>query len=128
MATKKFRPYFSPEELKLIISSLKEKPTPERIALSRYLEHYSLKIDSGLFQPAITLKPSLEEQLELSPEHKPNPARASSLRLQAFLKWEKNPSACTPKELLLVNEYRYENNLMSPEEETAWEIHIGIGA
>lgn len=126
MATKKFRPYFSTDELRTLIAALKEKPTPERTALIRYLEHYSLKIDSGLFQPAITLKPSLEDQLELGNTVTESLARKSSKRLQAFLKWQKDHSSCTPAELTLVQEYRYENDLMSAEEESSYEEALGL--
>ena len=121
MSVKKFRPYFSPEELKEVISALKESPTPARIELIKYLEHYSLKISHGIMSPAISLAPSMADQLELSDTStQTNPARLSSLRLQAFLKWEKSPSSCSPKELLMANEYRFENDLMSPEESEAY--------
>ena len=126
MATKKFRPYFSPDELKILISALNEKPTPERLSLSKYLQHYCLKIDGGFFTPAITLKPSLEEQLEFTQEpSEDSPNRLSSLRLQSFLKWSKNPASCTPIELHRANEYRFGNDLMSQEEEAQYVEQFG---
>lgn len=127
--TKKYRPYFSSEELSEIISALKESPTISRIALIRYLETFAIKINSGLYQSNLTLAPTLEQKLGFkeTPSDELNPARQSSVRLAAYLKWAKDPSSCTPIELIRSNEYRYENGIMSESEEHEFETKLMNG-
>lgn len=121
MSTKKYRPYFTAAELKEIIAALKESPTQERIAISRYLEEFSLKISREIISPQLTLetKLTLEQKLEFSPP--PPVTDFREVRKEAYEKWSTNPSSCTPTELNNALTYRYENSLMSPEEMERYE-------
>ena len=121
----KFRPYLTPTELELIISSL--ATTNPSTPLIRYLKGYQLKIDNGLLSPQITTAPTLEEKLGLDV---PSTGRLSSqavtkdlatLKLHAYNKWLDNPAKCTIQELDRSMLYRYENDLLTPEEETSYE-------
>lgn len=120
---KKYRPYFSTEELSLVISVLKQHSTPQSLALSRYLETFNIKISSGLIQSQLTLAPTMEDKLGFTDTQNADIANANrlpSLRLAAFLKWQRDPSSVTILELSRVMEYRYENDLMSPAEEESY--------
>jgi hypothetical protein len=65
MAIKKYRPYLTLSELRLLQSSLEETPQKHKghKILSRYLQKYISDIESGYRSSNHTLKPSLEEQL-----------------------------------------------------------------
>jgi len=111
----KYRPYFTAPELSEIIASLKEKPTPNRLAISRYLESFNLKITHGVISPSHTLEPSIEQKLgfastvrELSDE-------------ELYQNWKASPTLLNPSEIARVLDYRYRSNLMTPEEEKAYE-------
>lgn len=120
----KFRPYFSAAELTLIIRTLKEAPAPA-LGLIRYLEGFAIKIERGVISPALHLEESMESKLGLSTSVPPE----QSIENQATL-WESYPesrSKFSPVQLESIQAWRYENNRMSPEEETEYEKSIGIG-
>ena len=115
----KFRPYLTPTELELIISSL--ATTNPSSPLIKYLKTYQLKIDNGLLSPQINTAPTLIEKLELdtiSPRQNNIPSKSlARLKLEAYNKWLDNPAKCTILELDRAMLYRFENDLMTPEEE-----------
>lgn len=118
---KKYRPYFTLEELELISTELKRGGMYSLNGIIRYLDTYILGIKSGLRKENHTLKPSFEESLGIGaePSSTPDPKLLHSV-------WRINPGAITPAELELVQVYRYENNLMSPAEEHLYEQSLGI--
>lgn len=115
----KYRPYFTAPELSEIIASLKENPTPKRLAISRYLESYSLKITHGVISPAHTLDPTIEQKLGFAAE--PKHAHGEFTEEELYKLWRENPAILTPPGLARVLDYRYRSDLMTPEEEKAYE-------
>lgn len=110
----KFRPYFSPSELQEIIRCMKTAPTTS-IPLLRYLESFSLKITHGTIQPQYTAMPSIDDRLGLPSNHVIEPSPQ-----ELYIAWTLDPTKITPTQMSLVNQYRYENSLMDPSEESAY--------
>lgn len=121
--TKKYRPYFSPEELTEIIQSLKSNSG--NLSLIKYLETFALKIDHGILEPNLTLQPTISDKLELNTVSPKDYLKAK--RLDAYNKWTNTPAKCTPHEIALSRMYRYENDLMCSEEEAEYEKHFETG-
>lgn len=73
------------------------------------------KAELGITAPAFVAseKQSLEEKLGLI-----DPA---SRREIAYKKWSNNPSLCTSQEIADAQLYRYENDMMTPDEENEYE-------
>ena len=113
----KYRPYFTAPELSEIIASLKENPTPNRLAISRYLESFNLKITHGVISPSHTLEPTIEQKLGFA---SPTPAGMTDYEL--FVQWKNNPNSLNARELSIILDYRYRSNLMTSEEEKAYEL------
>jgi hypothetical protein len=114
----KFRPYLTPPELETIINSL--KTTCSNPHLIHYLEGFKGKIDLGITSPNLTLTPKvgMMERLGLNePDLDSLTLTPIDKRLQAYNKWAKDPAKCSPKEIEFCHIYRFENDLMSPEEE-----------
>lgn len=111
----KYRPYFTASELSEVIRCV--KLSSQNISLLRYLESYALKISHGVIAESITLQPTLADSLELD---SPSPASLESKRSKAYAKWLSSPQTCTPLEIELTHLYRFENDLMSQEEETIY--------
>lgn len=114
----KFRPYFSPAELQEIIRCLKTAPTTSP-SLLRYLESFNLKITHETIQPQYTSKPSLEDRLGVSSSQS-SPSSQQPTKEELYEAWKISPTSLLPKQIAIVQQYRYENSLMSPDEETAY--------
>lgn len=112
----KYRPYFTAPELLEIIASLKENPTPNRLAISRYLESFNLKINHGVISAAHTLEPSIEQKLGFAA-----PTLGEMTDEKLFNIWKNNPTLLNALEIARVLDYRYRSDLMTPEEEKAYE-------
>jgi len=121
---KKYRPYFTLPELKEIIAALKSQPTPNRMTLIKYLEKYCLEITHSVREESYTANPrkTLSQRLELddTPSAPINPIIQITGEA-AYQKQLINPIHCTPKEIEAAMEYRYLNDLMSPDEEKQYE-------
>ena len=112
----KYRPYFTASELSEVIRCV--KVSSQNLPLLRYLESYALKISHGVITESITLQPTLADSLELD---SPSPdSSLESKRSKAYAKWLSSPESCTPLEIELAHLYRFENDLMSPEEESIY--------
>ena len=97
--TKKYRPYLSLPELRHLVSVLTQhEPTS---GLCRYLSRYLLDVESGYRNPNHTGLPSLEQKLGFA---------ASEPRT-------KHESEA---------QYRYDNDLMSQQEEYEYEVSQGL--
>lgn len=124
----KFRPYFTAPELELVISSL--ATTSPSSPLIKYLKGYQLKIDNGLLAPQITTSPSVFEKLGLDDPQIPQLSShavskdLATLKLFSYNKWRDSPSKCTIQELERATLYRYENDLLTPEEEASFEASM----
>ncbi len=122
-SNQKFRPYFTAAELQEIITCLKSHPTPRRLTICQYLESFALKINHGIVSPAHVNNPSLEQKLgfqNLDPST-PIPISHNLTGEAAYNKWFLDPKSATPKEIAEAMNWRYLNDLMSPEEEAEYE-------
>ena len=123
--TKKYRPYFTLPELEFLASAVRKSSLSEGelppIDLLRYLERYISDIKAGFRQENHTLKPSLEQRLELE-DAGHAPKTSPSVLYSA---WQANATLTIP-ELEIVAEYRYLNDLMTPKEEADYESKAGI--
>ena len=90
----------------------------------RYLESFSLKITHGVLSPQVTLQPSLSEKLGME-ESTSYPAKEPITIL--YERWKQNPQPITPPEMQRIQQYRWENDLMSAEEAAAYEESIMKG-
>jgi len=117
----KFRPYFTAAELQEIILCLKSHPSPRRLTICQYLESFLLKINHGIVSPAHTLNPSLEQKLGFPDPSTPIPISHNLTGEAAYNKWLLSPGSATPKEIAEAMNWRYLNDLMSPEEEAEYE-------
>jgi hypothetical protein len=117
-----FRPYLTASELLFIIDELKEPAdgifTAQRINLVKKLELYQFKISSAHLSPAYQPAKTMAEKLEL--DDSPAPRSLSEIRLDAYRKYVSDPSSCSALEISRAQEYRYENDLMTTEEETEY--------
>lgn len=96
--TKKYRPYFTLPELRHLVSVLiQTEPTS---GLCRYLQRYLLDVESGFRQANHIGSGTLEQKLGFEQEPK--------------TKFESE------------QQYRYENDLMSPQEEYEYERSQGL--
>ncbi len=126
MSTHKFRPYFTGPELDYIISCLKSSSNPN-IPLIQYLEGFKLKIDHGIVSASLLLKPTIEQKLGLDEETNHRQVIAETTARNLYDIWSMNPDArakMTPKQLQMIQEYRYTNDLMSPTEENEYELGL----
>jgi hypothetical protein len=127
---KKYRPYLSLPEMEKITAVL-TKHSPEQIDLIRYLSQYCSDIRSGYRKANHVNLLTLEQKLELE-DLTPlsTTSLESSLQSAASAKvlWHRwvNNELVTPAELEIVQKYRYENDLMTPEQETEYEKANGI--
>jgi len=96
--TKKYRPYFTLSELRHLVSVL--TATEPTSSMCRYLSKYLYDIENGYRAPNHSGIPSLETKLGFSKEDK--------------TKFESE------------QQYRYENDLMSPTEEYEYEKSQGL--
>ncbi len=118
----KFRPYFTHAQLSEIIRCCKLASSD--LALLTYLESFSLKINHGIIDPAISLKPTLESRLGLATNTGPEPYSPAEL----YNIWKANPEYIRPADLIKVQQYRWENELMTPEEARHYEDSLVSGS
>jgi hypothetical protein len=120
----KFRPYLSSQELEEIIRCLKVAPTIYP-SLLRSMELLTLKVQKGLLSPALTIQPSPAAKLESSLGFSV-PSSSPPTPEELFQTWSLSPSSVTPAELSKVQQYRWEQSMMSPEEEAAYLSSLGM--
>jgi len=120
----KYRPYFLASSIDEIIRCLKLGSSD--IELIRYLETFRAKISFDAVSKVVaTPRFTIEDKLGFGP----SPATALSITIDkehCYNLWCLSPEKLTMKELELAHTYRYENDLMTPEEEADFEKQIGI--
>lgn len=124
----KFRPYLSIPELREIVGALKQ--VSGNLILISYLESQIYKASSGLNQAQYTPTPRPTIQTKLGFGESPAASLTVSLgelKTAAYNKWLSSPVSCTIQELARARMYRYENDLMSPEEESDYESALDRG-
>ncbi len=116
----KFRPALNGLEVLEIASYLKKYNPMSELCNKFVLQEF--KITQGTANPAYITQvrePSLTDKLNgVVPVKK---LTEEQLRALAYDKWNGDKSTCTVEELSYAMEYRYENNLMSAEEQKEFE-------
>lgn len=119
-----FRPYLTKEEITLIYSLLDTKTgeyehLEEHSTLKRKIKELMFRISENLITPSHIRekKQSIEDQLGISDSRE---NRKQFLYENFHLTYKNSITQLTKEEIDLINEYRYENDLMSPEEETEY--------
>lgn len=115
----KFRPYLTVQQLRYIVQLIEADNRSETEALklrtAKELKLFLMKSDLGALTPAVVIaeKQSMTERLGL--------VDPVSDREEAYNLWSRNPMLCTEQQIKQARLYRYENDLMSPEEEAEYE-------
>lgn len=130
-SSKQYRPYFTPEELITIHTSLTATNTSASLKIAKKLDLIIFKIRSESLTPSIiSTRQSIEEKLGFDEDDTDKPTIQANLI--------RTPEECynlsitgsfnllSSAELEKVRQYRYENDLMSDEEEELFEKELGI--
>lgn len=123
MSNEKFRPYLTAKELTLILGALKSQSVPA-IKLIRYLETFAIKIERGVISSALTLEPTMEEKLGLTSGDGPQAGLDPHILYTAWLANPAGRASLSPKQIQIIREHRYLNDLMTPEEESEYELSL----
>lgn len=123
----KFRPSLSAAQLELVISALSVYAPPgdkivEYNNCMKLLRVFALKAQHGIVSPshvATGTRPDLANSLGFG---EPVAAVISSESL--FKIWQVTPNVLSPTQLAAVGLYRYQNDMMAPEEEQAYEHEL----
>lgn len=125
--TKQYRPYFTPEELILIHSSLRIVNNPESLALAAKLDLTIFKINNEMMasrevKPVVTIADRLGFGYSDCEGDHLNSTNSTNQKLAAYNKFQSQGiKALSTRELYLYNLYRYENDMMTPQEEFDFE-------
>ena len=124
----KFRPYFTAAELLTVINTLKSSTNPPT-QIIRYLETFAIKIERGVLTPSISLNPpeSIESRLGLAPSVPFSIQLKEDEIENKVTLWESYPESrhkFTVPEIEKIMAWRYENDRMTPDEESAYESSI----
>ena len=121
----KFRPSLTAVQIEHIIHILSTagENSPLNQSTLRALRMFSLKAQHGIVSPShLALgRESLESSLGFSTTH--TPAKTTTVEL-LYQVWQSHPTTLTPTQLQQVQSHRYQNNLMSPEEEQEYDMKI----
>ena len=119
----KFRPSLTAGQIEHIIHILSTagENSPLNQSTLRALRMFSLKAQHGIVSPShLALgRESLESSLGFTTSTEP----VTTVEL-LYRVWQSHPTTLTPTQLQQVQSYRYQNNLMSPEEEQEYDMKI----
>ena len=119
----KFRPSLTAGQIEHIIHILSTagENSPLNQSCLKSLRMFSLKAQHGIVSPShLALgRESLESSLGFSTSH----TQVTTVEL-LYRVWQSHPTTLTPTQLQQVQSYRYQNNLMSPEEEQDYDMKI----
>lgn len=120
----KFRPSLTAGQIEHIIHILSTAGENSSLNQSclKSLRMFSLKAQHGIVSPShLALgRESLESSLGFT---QAAPAKTTTVEL-LYQVWQTHPTTLTPAQLQQVQSYRYQNNLMSPEEEQEYDMKI----
>jgi hypothetical protein len=122
MSEPKYRPSLAANEIHYIISLVQndtEHPELAQSVLAK-LKLFVAKMNLGIVSPAFcsTARQSIEQRLGIDVSVTVSPLLNREL---AFNKWQKTPELCSAAEIKLAQTYRYENDLMTQDEESEYE-------
>ena len=119
----KFRPSLTAGQIEHIIHILSTagENSPLNQSCLKALRMFSLKAQHGIVSPShLALgRESLESSLGFSTSH----TQVTTVEL-LYQVWQSHPSTLTQHQLQQVQSYRYQNNLMSPEEEQDYDMKL----
>ena len=121
-ANHKFRPYFTISELQEVIRCL--KASSHSVDLLRYMETFVVQIERGTRSPSITNALSLEQRLGVAPVPNYSKGKPEYSIHELYQIWCSNPEFLSPPQLVQVHQYRWESDLMTPEESSIYESKI----
>lgn len=117
----KFRPVLTLPQIKYIQQciALDNSSATERMKteLSNYLELFLTKQVLGYVSPAYTSSAAPKQSME----QKLGMVSGEEYREQCYHKYSSSPELCTPQEIHEAKTYMYENDMMTAEEEAAFE-------
>lgn len=125
MAIQKFRPYLTLQQImyfiELLESDTREQTQALRLKSLREFKLFTTKVELGAVNPALVSAEKQSVGAKLGLDIAENNKSPQELREEAYELWSVNPNLCTEQQLKQAALYRYECNLMSPEEEEAYE-------
>jgi len=125
MSETKLRPYLTIDQIQYLVSLL-EKDTAETASnqyknkLLASLKLPLAKLSLGITRGAYKTNPreTIASKLGIEDESILTPAQQ---REAAYLTWQSNPLLCTAEQIKMAQLHRYENNMMTTQEETEYE-------
>ena len=123
--SKKYRPYFTLTELKIIQGALSSSQNLGYVGIINYLSKYITDIESGYRKENMSLKPDLLESLTESSSPSPKLPHELDQAISLLQRYKDSYfSGMTPAEISQVNQLRYENGLMTKEQEEEYEASL----
>lgn len=122
-----FRPYLTLAQIEAIIEKFNADPKhPEANGIVKTLTVLHFKARMGNISAAHvrTPKQSLEESLGFVDDPETESMQINSQRQQVYEKYLKAPALCTEEEVKVALTFKYENDLMTPEEEAEFESSL----
>ena len=121
----KFRPSLTLQEISYLLDVIALDQTESkqylRESVRSKLQIFSLKAKHGLVSAAYSASPKLDISDALGDSISP-----AEKRRAAFVLFQQNPNLCTPAQYNQAQTFRYENNLMTPEEEESYESETTV--
>ena len=111
----RFRPSLSLPEIKHLLDLCKRDASQESLAVAPRLSLYIAKIENQIISPAHTLAPPESLGVRLGIEEAEIIIKDDCSN--AYAKWSANPASCSIAEIELSNQFRFENGLMSADEQ-----------
>jgi hypothetical protein len=131
----KFRPSLDENEIRLLLDLCKSNGSQLSLAIARKLIVFLTKLDNGIITSAYSLKPVSKQSLSsdlgftevmenLSEVLQTEQAERNGRLKAAFTKWIGNPASCSLREISDARQWRYENDLMNPQEQAEFEKEV----
>jgi len=122
-APAKYRPYFIASQIQEILRCLKTSSTD--YDLIRYLETFSAKIEFGTVSFHKPTPRHLSGSQDSIQDSQPTPSLPTDVpysvtRERLYKRWLDSPENLTSYQLEQVSIYRYENDMMTPDEEIGY--------
>jgi len=134
----KYRPYLTGGEITTIIQALqKDLTNPKHLPIIGYLNTFYLKAKYGTIKPSLQTTGSPSTNLrnnlgidDISTASTSVPIStaesAATTPVELYQKWSVGNDILTPDELKIVQQYRWQNDLMSPTEEVTYLASMGM--
>lgn len=123
--TPKYRPVLTGSQILHLLSLCKKELSDESLSCISILAPFEFKLRNGSISPAYSASPrlALADSLGFS---EPSVALSKDHISPAWLyeEWRTNPGGLNLDQLRVVKQYRYENDLMTPDEEQSYETSL----